>query len=270
MTAPLFIHARDTGNGADAPDLPTPAHVRAVADVGALASVVVSCCGQLEYTRLCVAALLRHSRPPLELLCLDAGSLDGTRDFLDGVATAAGVPVRVVRTAAGAGAAPEGDVLAVGGDFVVLLDNDVLVTPGWLERLVRLAGLDPQFGLVAPSSNTAPPPLRVDDVPYQLGPVKGPRSLGDGRAALAEVEQFARDWSAARRGRWFEVERAGSGCVLLRREVLQTLGLFPTRTALGCFDTDGLAGRVRQAGYKLAGSGDVFVHHFGSRAALPR
>src|SRR5262249_19542565 len=47
--------------------------------------------------RLCVPALLRHSRPPFELVFLDAGSLDGTAEFLDGVALAAPVRVEVVR-----------------------------------------------------------------------------------------------------------------------------------------------------------------------------
>jgi hypothetical protein len=31
-------------------------------------SVLVPCCGQLEYTRLCVPSLLRHSRKPYELI----------------------------------------------------------------------------------------------------------------------------------------------------------------------------------------------------------
>jgi hypothetical protein len=49
--------------------------------------------------------------------------------------------------------------------------------------------------------------------------------------------------------------------------VLQRLGLFPTRSALGCFDLGALSERARQAGYRLAACGDVFVHHFGSRHA---
>src|SRR5207249_4803710 len=58
-----------------------------------LVSVVVPCCGQLEYTRLCVPSLLRHSRRPCELIFVDIGSLDGTPEYLAGVADAA--PVRI-------------------------------------------------------------------------------------------------------------------------------------------------------------------------------
>ena len=50
-----------------------------------LVSILVPCCGQLEYTRLCVPSVLRHSRPPFELIFLDIGSLDGTAEYLAGV-----------------------------------------------------------------------------------------------------------------------------------------------------------------------------------------
>ena len=57
----------------------------------------------------------------------------------------------------------------------------------------------------------------------------------------------------------------GGGCVVIGREVLRELGLFPTRTPLGTFDTTALAQRVQQAGFRLAACGDLFVYSFGSR-----
>ena len=57
-------------------------------------------------TRLCETpptplsqSVLRHGGPPFELLCLDAGSLDGTADYLAGFRDAAAVPVEVARVA---------------------------------------------------------------------------------------------------------------------------------------------------------------------------
>ena len=65
-----------------------------------LATVIVSCCGQLEYTRLCVPSLLRFTRQPYELLFLDSDSRDGTAEYLEGLAGAAPVPVEVARVPA--------------------------------------------------------------------------------------------------------------------------------------------------------------------------
>src|SRR6266542_7135998 len=59
----------------------------AVAGTG-LVSILIPCCGQLEYTKLCLPALLRHTRQPFELLFVDVGSLDGTADYLAGIAAA--------------------------------------------------------------------------------------------------------------------------------------------------------------------------------------
>ena len=44
---------------------------------GSLVSIIIPCCGMLEYTRLCVPSVLKHSRQPFELIFLDIGSLDG-------------------------------------------------------------------------------------------------------------------------------------------------------------------------------------------------
>jgi hypothetical protein len=49
-----------------------------------LVSILVPCCGMLEYTKLCVPGVLKHSRPPFELIAIDIGSLDGTAEYLAG------------------------------------------------------------------------------------------------------------------------------------------------------------------------------------------
>ncbi len=84
------------------------------------------------------------------------------------------------------------------------------------------------------------------------------------------MNRFARQWQEENQGQAFEAESLGGGCVLLKREVLQKLGLFPTRTPLGTFDMDALSVRVRQAGYRLLGCREAFIHNFGSRSAIRR
>ena len=265
MSQAILIHNRQAANGplGVLPQAPTDAP-----GPDALVSILVACPGQLELTRLCVPNLLRHSRAPFELHFLDSGAFDGTTDYLSGVAAAAPARVEVVRVAAPRGGpAPAKENVAVRGHFVALLNNDVLVTADWLTGLVQLACLDPAIGMVAPRSNYAPHPLRVERVPYRIRATSAACGLteDDLTQQLADLERFAAGWREQNVGQWSEVERLGGGCVLVKRQVLQTLGLFPTRSPLGCFDTEGLSERVRQAGYRLAIGGDVFVHHFGSR-----
>src|SRR5438445_428520 len=103
-----------------------------VSAASGLVSIIIPCCGQLEYTKLCVPSVLRHSRPPFELIFLDIGSLDGTAEYLAGVASAAPVRVEIVRTAMDLGIpAACFDVLAQApGQYVGLFDTDLLSLRG--------------------------------------------------------------------------------------------------------------------------------------------
>jgi glycosyltransferase involved in cell wall biosynthesis len=240
-----------------------------------LVTVLVSCCGQLEYTRLCVPSLLRHSRQPFELIFLDCDSLDGTAEYLDGVAGAAPVRIEVVRVPAEPPLAPgrKEDHVSIGGDFVALVNNDTILPQGWLDRLIVVAGSAADVGLVAPMSNQAPAPFLVERVPYEIDAegtdCQSVLQMESRKSSpwpeIDKVNRFARAWQADNHGQWFETDSAGGGCVLVKRDVLQKLGLFPSRTPLGAFDIEALAERVRQAGYRLAGSRDAYVHNFASR-----
>ena len=52
-----------------------------------LASVIIPCWNQLEFTRKCIAALMRQTGPSWELIVINNGSTDGTADYLAGVKT---------------------------------------------------------------------------------------------------------------------------------------------------------------------------------------
>ena len=163
-----------------------------------LTSIIIPCWGQLEFTRQCLAALKSHTRRPWELIIVDNGSTDGTPDYLAGVSDMANMPVTVITNATNRGfpAAVNQGLKAARGEYLVLLNNDVIVTDGWLEQLIGLVnaktGLDAEreghaetgasadarpIGLVGPMSNYATPPQLVENVPYhdlrEMAPLPG-------------------------------------------------------------------------------------------------
>jgi len=105
-----------------------------------LASVIVPCWNQLEFTRQCTAALMRCTRSPWELIVVNNGSTDGTNDYLAGVQDASAVPVTVIANSTNLGfpAAINQGLKYARGEYLVLLNNDAVVTEGWLEQLVAL------------------------------------------------------------------------------------------------------------------------------------
>ncbi|WZP01243.1 glycosyltransferase (plasmid) [Isosphaeraceae bacterium EP7] len=217
-----------------------------------LASVIVPCFNQRAYTRQCLAALARHTRRPWELIVVDNGSDDGTAEYLEGVVDMAGVPVTVIRNAANLGfpAACNQGIAAARGAYLVLLNNDAVVTDGWLDQLIGLAKADPAIGLAGPMSNDASPPQLVEDVPYD---------------DLEEMHEFAARFRAEHRGTWLTTGKLSGFCLLIRRAVVDAIGGLDERFGLGLFDDDDLCLRARRAGFEPAVACDLFVHHFGGR-----
>jgi glycosyltransferase involved in cell wall biosynthesis len=228
-----------------------PAASRSARGGRALVSVIIPGFGPPASARQCVAALARHTPAPWELIVLDAGSIAGTADYLAGVRDAAAFPVTVL-AGLDAPVARDSILRAARGEHLVLLDPDTVVTDAWLDQLVALAEADPKTGMVGPMSNIAPPHQLVADVPY---------------ADLEAMHAFAARWRREHRGRWQAVATLSRACLLIKRFVFESAGGHDGRPGSGLFDEEGLAMRVREAGYGLAVARDLFVHRSGGRTS---
>jgi GT2 family glycosyltransferase len=109
-------------------------------------SIVLPVYGQVGFTLACIDALVMHrSRHSFEILVGDDASPDAT-------ATALAVQingVRHIRHSANLGFVRNCNATATlaRGRFVVLLNNDTQVLPGWLDELVDTLQRDPGIGL---------------------------------------------------------------------------------------------------------------------------
>jgi GT2 family glycosyltransferase/predicted Zn-dependent protease len=221
-----------------------------------LASIIIPCCNEAACTRLCLDSLLRNTRPPYELILVDNGSTDETPALLEEVRGMPGpLRVEVVRndTNRGFAAACNQGLAKAQGRYLVLLNNDTVVTPGWLDGLIRWAlhewSPGGGVGLVGAVTNYGRPPQQV---------------VGD-YADLAGLEDFAARNRRDHAGEAAEAERLGGFCLLMRRDVYEEVEGFDEQYRVGFFEDDDLCVRVRQAGYRLLAALDVFIHHSGSR-----
>ncbi len=219
------------------------------------ASIVILCCNEIAATRACLESVLRWTRRPYELLLVDNGSTDGTAGYLDQLRLH-GKPdrVEVITNTTNLGF-PTGCNQAIErarGRFVVLLNNDTVVTEDWLDRLVAWSLHDwPNVGLVGAVSNAAAAPQQVE-CDYDL-------------VTLAGLDSFAARRRREFAGRAMRLDRLSGICLLIRREVLDRIGKFDERFGLGFFDDDDFCVRAREAGFALLLALDVYIHHFGSR-----
>jgi len=99
-------------------------------------SFVIPLYNCLPLTQAMVASLQATMPKGLghEIILVDDGSTDGTREWL----ATLGAPFRVVLNERnlGYGAANNRGVAAARNEFLVLLNNDLILTPGWLEPML--------------------------------------------------------------------------------------------------------------------------------------
>ena len=127
---------------------PAPPHTVPVA-------VVVCVHNALADVTRCLESVRQHTGQPYSLILVDDGSDAETRDLLAAFSEANGATLLRNEVAAGYTRAANQGLRRADTEYVVLLNSDTVVTPGWLDRLVACAESDPSLAAVGPLSNTA-------------------------------------------------------------------------------------------------------------------
>lgn len=210
--------------------------------------VVVSYFG-LPYLRQCLESIFgRTVWPNYRVVVVDNGSDADTLAYLR--ERAAREPrLQVVENGRNLGFAAANNVglrLLGDCDVLVLLNNDTVVPPDWLGQLVRHA-LRPELGLVGPVTNWTGNEAKI----------------ATSYRSLLEMERFAKEYTAARTGRTFDIPVLAMYCVAFRRDVLARTGELDEGYKVGMFEDVDYAEAVRRLGLRVVCCEDVFVHHYG-------
>jgi len=133
-----------------------------------------------------------------------------------------------------------------------LMNNDLVVTPEWLTRMIECAERSSGIGIVGPMSNYVSGPQLVEDVSYDT-------------ISLAGLNKFSRAFARKHSGQTKPFWRVVGFCMLIKRGVFQIIGGLDGRYGLGNFEDDDFSLRAVLAGFESWIAEDCFVHHFGSR-----
>ncbi len=216
------------------------------------ASVVISAYSGPAVTRRCLESIASALGPELgrrfELVLVDNGSVDDTGVLLDAWSDRARI-VRLPENRNFAGGMNAG-VHAAAGDVVVLLNTDMVVPAGTLERLV-VAARDPAVAIAGAR-------LLYPDGFHQHGGVIF-RPIAGGLTGLSHLFQFEPGEIPAGRA-CYDVEALTGACMAVRRELFLEVGGFDEEYVNDLDDID-LSLRLRTRGLRLRYLGDVTIEH---------
>ena len=193
-----------------------------------LTSILMLTNNQLDYTKLCLASIRSRTDEPYEVIIVDNGSTDGTVEYLRNMEG-----VRLITNAENRGfpAAVNQGIRIAGGGYIVLLNNDCIVTTGWLSRLIEAANSSTEVGLAGPYSNC----------------VSGEQQIVVDYQQLSDIDGFAWEWGKAHADQRVETNRLVAFCLLIKRSVIDRVGLLDERFGLGNFEDDDFRRRALDA-----------------------
>ena len=206
-------------------------------------SVIIVLYGRADMAIPAIAALIANSPPCFELIIVDNASPD---DALELVSSRV-IGATIVRNSLNVGFSAGVDVgaLHARGEFLLLLNSDVFVEPGWLPPL--LAALDRSLAGVSPVL------LNIDGSVQEAGSLL---FAGGVTRAVTSADRWALDFSRT-------VPYVSAACLLLRRSVFTKLGGLDCVYGLGYYEDVELAMELDHLGLSLgyvAGSSARHVH----------
>ncbi|HBO7920489.1 TPA: glycosyltransferase [Pseudomonas aeruginosa] len=210
-------------------------------------SVIILTFNNLDLTRACLDSVLERSDyPNLEVIVVDNASSDGTSAYLEDFARRH-PDVRVVLNRENLGFAAGNNVgLSIAtGDYLVVLNNDTVVTQGWVMTLLRHFQNDPSLGIVGPVTNNIGNEARIE-TRYQ---------------SMEEMPGEALRYTLANMGNTYPIRTAAFFCVMFPRSVYELCGPICEDYGRGFFEDDDYCRRVESIGKRVVCADDVFIHH---------
>lgn len=213
--------------------------------VDILVDIIVPTYNSPEWVRPCLRSIARNTANPYRLVVVDDGSDNYTRSLLrELVVEHKSALLLFNEKNLGFVKSCNIGMSQSHSPYLVLLNTDALVPPGWLDRLLHCVKSDSRIGIASPLSNEA-------------ANISVPLAPGCNYFGMAEA------LAQAGNPKYPDIVTAVGFCMMLRKEMLDEIGLFDEIYDKGyCEETD-LCLCAMKAGWRVVACDDLYVFHKG-------
>jgi GT2 family glycosyltransferase len=216
-------------------------------------SIIIPVFNKFAFTRQCLSRIERDTPNNLafEVIVVDNGSTDVTSEFFSQPQSYS-FPFQYHSNGANLGFSRANNIGAKlsSAKFLLFLNNDTIVRPGWLEAMVQTAGTDARVGIVGikqlfPYTNSIHHTgiiFTADGTPQHIYP--------HADASLSHVNK-QREYQAVQ-----------GSCLLIARELFLECGMFDESYVNGYEDID-LCLKARERGRTVVCCTKSFIYHYG-------
>jgi GT2 family glycosyltransferase len=214
-----------------------------------------------EYTVACFNSIKESTTPgTYRIIWVDNGSIN-TRRVEKVLSDIEHISIKLTKNEGFVGATNRG-ILASTSPFICLLNNDTVVYKRWLDKLLAVLSADKELGILGPMTL---PLLHTDgpdqyDSPHSLAlhPTILPDTINS--QSLAEVNDYLeKNYS----GKTNTVSFVAFLSAVIKREVIDKVGLLDTHYAMGMYDDNDYNLTVRKLGYRAELAIDTCIRHYG-------
>jgi len=206
-------------------------------------SIIIAVHNQHEFSDIAILAVLEHTED-CEIIVIDNGSEPAFKPPFSGF-----IETKLIRNETNLGfpVAVNQGVRAATGDVIILLNNDVIVTPEWAERFKNHLN---NYSIVGPLTN------------YSAGMQRAQISDYENKDDLYKEAAHLSDECD---GEAEEVSFVIGFCMAFKRSLYDDIGPFDESLWPCSGEEIDFCFRARDAGHKIGIANDVYVHHEGSQ-----
>lgn len=210
-------------------------------------SVIVLTYNNIKLTKVCLNSLLfNNDYPNLEIIIVDNASTDETPKYLvELIQQNPHIKLILNDTNLGFAAGNNLGIQAATGDYLIILNNDTIVTPGAFLTMMRHFQSDSEIGLIGPVTNNIGNEAKVE-IHYTNKTTMYPNAFN------CIIRQM---------GNRIYLHNIAFFCVMMPRRVFEQVGLLDENFGRGFFEDDDYCRRIEQKNWSIACAEDAFIHH---------